>query len=30
MDEMLQLSNGSRTVPVIVDHGDVKIGYGGG
>lgn len=29
MDEMLHISNGSRSVPVIVDNGKVKIGYGG-
>ncbi len=26
---MLQLSGGTRKVPVIVDHGAVTIGYGG-
>ena len=26
---MLQHSGGMRTVPVIVDHGAVTIGYGG-
>ncbi len=26
---MLQHSGGVRTVPVIVDHGAVTIGYGG-
>jgi len=26
---MLKLSNGRRDVPVIVENGKVKIGYGG-
>jgi hypothetical protein len=29
LDEMLSYSNGRRQVPVIVDGGKVKIGYGG-
>ncbi len=27
--EMLKHSKGKRSVPVIVDHGTVSIGYGG-
>jgi len=27
---MLKLSQGDRTVPVIVDEGKVQVGYGGG
>jgi glutaredoxin 3 len=29
MEEMLTLSNGARKVPVIVDQGEVTVGYGG-
>ena len=29
-DEMLKYSNGIRKVPVIVDKGNVTVGYGGG
>jgi arsenate reductase-like glutaredoxin family protein len=29
MDEMLVHSNGVRKVPVIVEDGKVKVGYGG-
>ena len=28
--ELLKLSRGQRIVPVVVDHGEVKIGWGGG
>ncbi len=30
MEEMLKFSNGKRVVPVIVEEGSVRIGYGGG
>jgi glutaredoxin len=30
MKAMLKASKGDRTVPVIVENGKVKIGYGGG
>ena len=29
MDDMLKYSNGDRKVPVIVEHGDVTIGFQG-
>lgn len=29
MDRMLELSKGSREVPVIVEQGNVTIGFGG-
>jgi glutaredoxin len=29
LEEMLKLSGGKRQVPVIVDTGKVKVGYGG-
>ncbi len=29
-DKLLQLTAGERIVPVIVDKGEVKIGFGGG
>jgi len=29
LEEMLKLSNGERKVPIIVEGGRVKIGYGG-
>ncbi len=29
LDEMLKLSKGGRSVPVIVESGKVTIGYGG-
>jgi hypothetical protein len=29
MEEMLKLSGGVRKVPVIVEEGNVTIGYGG-
>jgi glutaredoxin len=29
LEEMLKLSGGKRQVPVIVDAGKVKVGYGG-
>lgn len=29
-EELLKLSNGEKIVPVIVDNGEVKIGWGGG
>jgi glutaredoxin 3 len=29
-EELLKLSNGQKIVPVIVDNGEVKIGWGGG
>lgn len=29
LEEMLKYSNGNRHVPVIVEGGNVKIGYGG-
>jgi hypothetical protein len=29
MDEMLRYSNGQRRVPVIVEDGEVTVGYGG-
>ena len=29
MKKMLEYSKGKREVPVIVENGDVKIGYGG-
>lgn len=29
MDKMLQLTGGARKVPVIVENGNVKIGFGG-
>jgi glutaredoxin len=29
LDEMLEYSNGRRDVPVIVDQGKVKVGFGG-
>ncbi|MFH1699049.1 MAG: glutaredoxin family protein [Candidatus Zixiibacteriota bacterium] len=28
-EELLKLSNGERIVPVIVDSGEVKLGWGG-
>ena len=30
MDKVLELTNGKRIVPVIVDHGEVQLGFGGG
>jgi len=30
MEEMLKLSRGQRKVPVIVQGGDVTVGFGGG
>jgi glutaredoxin len=30
MEEALKISGGQRIVPVIVDHGEVKLGFGGG
>lgn len=30
MEEMLKLSKGQRKVPVIVQGGDVTVGFGGG
>jgi len=29
LDEMLEIGDGNRRVPVIVDHGKVTVGYGG-
>ncbi|MBD3331301.1 NrdH-redoxin [candidate division GN15 bacterium] len=29
-EKVLELSNGQRIVPVIVDGGEVKLGFGGG
>ena len=29
-EELLQLSGGKAMVPVIVDHGKVQVGFGGG
>lgn len=29
-DKVLELTNGERIVPVIVDRGELKIGFGGG
>jgi glutaredoxin len=29
LEEMLKVSGGKRQVPVIVDAGKVKVGYGG-
>jgi glutaredoxin len=29
LQEMLSLTNGTRQVPVIVENGAVKVGYGG-
>jgi glutaredoxin 3 len=29
-EEVLQLSKGQRIVPVIVENGDVRLGFGGG
>ncbi|MCK5125948.1 MAG: hypothetical protein KAR42_06815 [candidate division Zixibacteria bacterium] len=29
-EELLKLSNGEKIVPVIIDSGEVKIGWGGG
>lgn len=29
LDKMLQLTGGGRNVPVIVENGNVKIGFGG-
>jgi len=29
LEEMLKLSGGKRQVPIIVDTGKVKVGYGG-
>jgi len=29
LDRMLQLTGGGRNVPVIVENGNVKIGFGG-
>ncbi|MEE9443714.1 MAG: glutaredoxin family protein [candidate division Zixibacteria bacterium] len=29
-EELLKLSNGQKIVPVIIDNGEVKIGWGGG
>jgi hypothetical protein len=29
MDEMLKLTNGTRQVPVLVEAGQVSIGFGG-
>jgi glutaredoxin len=29
MDEMLKLSDGRRQVPVIVDGGDISVGFNG-
>ena len=29
LEEMLKLSKGERRVPVIVDKGEVQVGYGG-
>jgi len=29
LQEMLSLTNGTRRVPVIVENGKVKVGYGG-
>jgi glutaredoxin len=29
LDEMLKYSKGSRSVPVIVEEGNVSVGYGG-
>lgn len=30
MDKVLELTGGQRIVPVIVDHGELKVGFGGG
>jgi len=30
LEEMLKFSKGARNVPVIVEGGNVSIGYGGG
>ncbi len=30
MDKVLQLTQGKRIVPVIVENGQVKMGFGGG
>jgi glutaredoxin len=30
MEKALKISGGQRIVPVIVDHGEVKLGFGGG
>ena len=29
-EEVLKLSDGKAMVPVIVDHGEVQVGFGGG
>jgi hypothetical protein len=29
LDRMLMLSKGRRSVPVIVEDGEIKVGYGG-
>jgi glutaredoxin len=29
LDEMLKLSKGARNVPIIVEDGKVRVGYGG-
>lgn len=30
MEKVQQLTGGKRIVPVIVDHGELKVGFGGG
>jgi glutaredoxin 3 len=30
MDKVLNLTGGKRIVPVVIDHGELKIGFGGG
>ena len=30
IDKVLEISGGQRIVPVIVENGEVKIGFGGG
>lgn len=29
-DKVLELSGGQSIVPLIIDHGEVKVGFGGG
>jgi glutaredoxin 3 len=30
MEKVLEMTGGKRIVPVIIDHGELKIGFGGG
>lgn len=30
MEKVIKLAGGQRIVPVIIDHGEVKLGFGGG